>query len=122
MNEAYGKKTWLVPDGFFPSKYTSQKSHEAICVINTGDEDAEIKITLFFEDQPEISDFLYVCPARRTKHIRMDKLTNQSDLPVPMDTSYAMLIESSNPIVVQYSRMDTSQSEMALMTTIAYSV
>ena len=33
-----------------------------------------------------------------------------------------MLVESSVPVVVQYSRLDTAQAELALMTTIAYPV
>jgi len=37
-----------------------------------------------------------------------------------MDVPYAMMVESDTEIVVQYSRMDTSQAEMALMSTIAY--
>ena len=41
---------------------------------------------------------------------------------IPRDTPYAILVESSEPIVVQYSRLDTSAVEMALMTTIAYPV
>ena len=122
MNSAYGKKTWLIPDGFLHSKSNGQPSHESICVINTGIEDAKIDITLFFEEQSELGGFEYICPARKTKHIRMDKLKNKNGDPVPKDTPYAMLVQSNNPIVVQYSRLDTSQCEMALMTTIAYPV
>jgi hypothetical protein len=122
MTGALGKKTWLIPDGFWPSKYNGQQSHEAICVINAENDDAEIEITLFFEEQPEMGGFQYICPARRTKHIRMDKLKSKNGKPVPIDTPYAMLVQSNNPIVVQYSRMDTSQCEMALMSTIAYPV
>ena len=122
MSDPLGKKTWLIPDGFLHSVSHGQLSHEAVCVLNTGSEDALISITLFFEDVEELGDFEVVCPARRTKHIRMDKLKNKQGMPIPLDIPYAMLVQSSNPIVVQYSRLDTSQSEMALMTTIAYSV
>lgn len=40
--------------------------------------------------------------------------------PVPRDTDYASVIESSVPIVVQHSRLDSRQAENALMTTIAH--
>jgi hypothetical protein len=33
---------------------------------------------------------------------------------------YAMMVNSGENIIVQYSRMDTTQAEMALMTTMAF--
>lgn len=121
--KAYGKKTWLIPDTFLNSVSRNDSvSHEAICVINTGDTDAEIALTLFFEDRDPRTDFHAFCAAGRTHHIRMDKMLSDGGQPIPRDTPYAVLIESSAPIVVQYSRLDTSHAEMALMTTIAYAV
>jgi hypothetical protein len=35
---------------------------------------------------------------------------------------YAMRVESSVPVVVQCSRMDTTQSALSLMTAVAYPV
>jgi len=119
----YGKKVWLIPDTYLNSvSKNDQLSHEAICVINTTDNDAEIKLTLFFEDRDVITDFSSFCAAKRTHHIRMDKLRDSEGNMIPRDTPYAVLVESSTPIVVQYSRLDTSRAEMALMTTIAYPV
>ena len=121
--KTYGKKTWLIPDCFLdPVSKGDLISHEAICVINTGDADAEISLTLFFEDRQPRTDFHAFCGAGRTHHIRMDKLRSDAGELIPRDTPYAVLVESSAPIVVQYSRLDTSQAEMALMTTIAYAV
>ena len=121
--KAYGKKTWLIPDTFLDSvSKNGSVSHEAICVINTSDVDADIKLTLFFEDREARTDFSSHCPAMRTHHIRMDKLRNADGQPIPRDTPYAVLLESNAPLVVQYSRLDTSAAEMALMTTIAYPV
>ncbi|MBQ3708535.1 MAG: hypothetical protein II889_11600 [Clostridia bacterium] len=121
--KAYGKKTWLIPDTFLDSvSKNGSVSHEAICVINTSDVDADIKLTLFFEDREARTDFSSHCPAMRTHHIRMDKLRNADGQPIPRDTPYAVLLESNTPLVVQYSRLDTSAAEMALMTTIAYPV
>ena len=83
--------------------------------------DADIRLTLFFEDRDARTDFKSYCPAMKTHHIRMDKLRSENGEPIPRDTPYAVLIESNTPIVCQYSRLDTSAPEMALMTTIAYS-
>ncbi len=121
--KAYGKKTWLIPDTYLNSvSKNDQISHEAICVINTSDVDAQIKLTLFFEDRDIDESFSSFCGSRRTHHIRMDKIRNAEGKGIPHDVPYAILIESNTPIVVQYSRLDTSRAEMALMTTIAYGV
>lgn len=102
------------PEITTPGHYVS---HEAICVLNTGDVDADIKVTFYFEkDEPVVTEGLY-CKARRTNHIRMDMLAA-----VPMGVPYAALVESSVPVVVQYSRLDTTQANNGLITTIAYPV
>lgn len=111
---------WLIPDAFWHSLGNGCfPSHEAVCVLNTSDKDALIRFTLFFEDQDELGGFTCNCPARRTRHIRMDKLVSDYGKTVPVDTPYSILVESDADLAVQYSRMDTSQPEMALMTAIA---
>lgn len=79
-------------------------------------------MTLFFEDREKMTGFDSFCKAGRTHHIRMDKLTDAAGRHVPIDVPYAILVESDVEIVAQYSRLDTAQAEMALMTTIAYPV
>ena len=123
MSQKYGKKTWLIPDCFLHSvSLNEQVSHEAICVLNTTDVDAEISLTLFYEDREKITDFLSECKAGRTHHLRLDQLVSKSGNKIIRDVPYAILVESNTEIVVQYSRLDTSAVEMALMTTMAYPV
>ena len=43
--------------------------------------------------------------ARRTKHLRFNDLNDPET--IPRDTAYASLIESSVPIVVQHTRLDS---------------
>jgi hypothetical protein len=57
-------------------------------------------------------------PARRTKHVRFNGLTDPE--PIPVDTDYASVIESDVPIVVQHTRLDSRQAENALLSTVAY--
>ena len=124
--KAYGQKTWLIPDTYLHSVSSSDRiedrSHEAICVLNTSDEDAHINLTLFFEDKDPCTAFTSFCGAKRTHHIRLDKIRDKDGNGIEKDTPYAILVESDTPIVVQYSRLDTSAPQMALMTTIAYHV
>ena len=117
----YGKKIWLVADCFWDSHSNGEQiSHEALCVLNTSEEDAHLKFTLYFEDREPLTGFESFCPARRTHHVRLDRLRAADGSAIPQDTPYALLMESDVPVVAQYSRLDSAQEAMALMTTIAY--
>lgn len=117
----YGKTCWLIPDGFIPDVSSGAFiSHEAVCVLNTGEGEAKIGLTIYFEDREPMEGFAAVCPARRTNHIRLDKIKNAAGEKIPSGVPYAIMVESDLPIIVQHSRMDTSQAEMTLMTTMAY--
>ncbi len=119
----YGKKLWLLGDGYWDSHSNGLfNSHESVCVLNTSDRDATVNMTLYFEDCEPMKDFIAVCGARRTHHVRMDKLKNAQGLPVPQDKPYAIVLESDVPVIVQYSRLMSSQPELGLMTTLGYPV
>jgi hypothetical protein len=111
-------KTWMIPDCYYESKSHHQPSHESICVLNVGDQDATVHFTLYFEDREPMAGFVSHCGARRTHHIRMDKIISQNGERVPMDVPYAALVACDVDISVQYSRLSTAQAEMALMTAI----
>ena len=55
---------------------------------------------------------------RRTAHVRFNDLEDPE--PIPRDTDYAAIIESDVRVVVQHTRLDSRQSELALITTIAF--
>lgn len=119
--EAYGAKVWFIPDGYYPLHSSGRfASHEAICLLNPGKREAKVEITLYFEDREKITGFHAVCPAERTNHLRMDRIKNENGDSVPAGVPYAMMVVSDVEIIVQYSRMDTSQAPMALMTTMAF--
>ena len=116
-----GKNEWIVPDGFMSDSESGKYvSHEAICVLNLNDMDADIELTIYFEDREPLKDFREICQAQRCNHIRLDKIENAAGEKIPHETPYAVHIKSSLPIVVQHSRMDVTQADMTLMTTIAY--
>ena len=117
----YGKKVWMIADGYMSNTEKGNLvSHEAICVLNLSGEDANIDITLYFENAEPMKGLHAVCKNERTNHIRLDKIVADDGRKIPKDTPYAVLVESDQPIVVQASRLDVSQPEYALMTTIAY--
>lgn len=57
-------------------------------------------------------------PARRTLHLRFDELADPER--VPRETDYASVIESTQPVVIQHTRLDARTGELALLSTLAY--
>jgi hypothetical protein len=119
-----GAKMWMVPDAYYPATSTqgAYVSHESVCVLNTSNQDAKIHLTLYFEDRDKMDSFEAVCKAERTHHIRLDKLMDANGNGVPRGVPYAILVQSDCDIVVQYTRLDTTQAELALMTAMAFPV
>ena len=95
-------------------------SHEAFCVLNVGDATARLAVTVFYEDREPSGPYKVEVGARRTRHFRFNDL--QEPEPIPQDTPYACVIESDRPVIVQHTRLDTRQAELALMSTIAFPV
>ena len=118
-----GHTRWAIAEGYIPGWSHGPEpqftSHETACLLNAGDQDAHVEITLFFSDREPAGPYQVVVPARRTKHLRFNDLEDPA--PVPRDTDYASVIESDVPIVVQHTRLDSRQSENALLSTIAFS-
>lgn len=117
-----GYKVWAIAEGYIPSGSVSSDhaliSHEAACILNASDDEADISITLFFTDREPIGPYRIKVGARRTLHMRFNDLTDPA--PVPRDTSYASVIRSTAPIVVQHTRLDSRNPSIALLSTVAF--
>lgn len=113
-----GKKRWAIAEGYIPPQSTGTtpqlKSHETACLLNASDQDAHVEITIYYADRDPGGPHRVTVPARRTLHLRF------CDLGIAADTDYSSVIESDVPIVVQHTRLDSRQAELALLTTIAY--
>jgi hypothetical protein len=117
-----GRRRWAIAEGYIPGWSNGPEpqftSHETVCLLNAGDEEAHVEVTVYFEDREPAGPYVLSVQARRTLHVRFNELTDPE--PVPEDTNYASVIESDVPIVVQHTRLDSRQSENALLSTIAY--
>jgi hypothetical protein len=120
--DGIGRKVWAIAEGWIPSwshgPEPAMLSHETACILNAGDRDAHVEITIFYSDREPVGPYKVTVPARRTLHQRFNDLTDPE--PIPKATNYASVIVSDVPIVVQHTRLDSRQSENALITTIAY--
>jgi hypothetical protein len=120
MVAALGAHRWLIPDGYLPvGEADGLDSHEAVCVLNTGTDDAHLELLIYLEDAAPIGPFEVVVPGERTKHVRTDHLETDDGRRVPRDVPYAVLVTSDVAVTVQHSRMDVRSPSMTLMTTAA---
>jgi hypothetical protein len=119
---AIGKKRWAIAEGYIPPSSTGphpqMTSHETICLLNAGDVDAQVQVTLFYADHAPVGPYRLVVSAERTRHVRFNDLADPE--PVPKGTDFSSVIESNVPIVVQHTRLDSRQAENALLSTIAF--
>lgn len=124
MESPIGCKRWAIAEGYIPSWSHGPEpqftSHETVCLLNAMDEEAHVSITVYFTDREPSGPYQVVVPARRTKHVRFNDLTDPER--IPLDTDFASVIESDVPIVVQHTRLDSRQAENALLSTIAYAI
>lgn len=124
MSQPIGAKIWAIPEGYIPGDSTGEGramvSHEAFCVLNAGDREANIRVTVFFSDRDPVGPYCLTVPPRRTRHFRFNDL--QKPAAIPRDTDYSSVIESDQPVVVQHTRLDSRQDALALLSTIAFPV
>jgi hypothetical protein len=116
-----GAKVWAIPDGYLPAQSTGGlQSHESTCVLNLGTRPATLELMVYFEDREPLGGFRVTCPAERTVHIRLDSLKNRKGQSIPTATPFALKIKSSSKVMVQHTRLDSTQPALALMTTMAF--
>ena len=117
-----GKQRWAIPEGYIPEGSTApepeMESHETICILNAGEQDVDVELTVFFTDRDPAGPYEATVPAQRTKHLRFNEFDDPE--PVPMGTPFASVLEADGPVVCQHTRLDSRQSENALLSTIAH--
>ena len=122
LSEGLGARMWAIAEGYIPAWSHGPEpeftSHETACMLNAGPHDAHVEITIFYADREPVGPYRVTVPARRTVHQRFNELNDPE--PIPRGTSYASVIVSDVPIVVQHTRLDSRQTRNALITTIAY--
>ena len=120
--EAIGRRRWAIAEGYIPSESSFSDraliSHETACILNPGERDARIAITIFFANREPVGPYRVTVAARRTLHLRFNDLNDPQ--PIPRDTDYASEFESDVPIIVHHTRLDSRRAEVALLSTVAY--
>lgn len=117
-----GRRRWAIAEGYIPGwshgPAPQMVSHEAVCILNAGDQDAHVAIMIYFENRDPAGPYRYTVSARRTRHLRFNEFEDPERIPV--DTPYSSVIAADVPIVVQHTRLDSRQAENALLSTMAF--
>jgi hypothetical protein len=120
--QTIGHHVWAIAEGYIPEGSTGPEpemlSHETACILNTGTQDADVEIYIFFSNREPVGPYHVKVPAHRTSHVRFNDLNEPE--PVPQGTDYASLLISNVPIVVQHTRLDSRQPANALISTVAF--
>jgi len=132
QRRAEGHRVWIIPDAYLPPLTTEDAakratgrgywSHESLCVINTSLKPAHVVLNFYFEDRPPVKNVHVAVGAERTRHIRFDKPEELGGFVVPAGVPYALRVESNVPVVVQHSRLDTTQPNCAFLSVMAHPI
>ncbi|MBO5412070.1 MAG: hypothetical protein J6A38_03215 [Clostridia bacterium] len=116
-----GKKSWVIPDCELPPEGEGVlKGHESVVIVNDSNKKAVIKVALYFVEDEAYENITWEVEPKKVKCFRMNNVEHMCGYVVPLETQYAMKLESSQPIVVQYGRLDNRQTNLAYYTTMAY--
>ena len=118
MDGGEGKKIWLFPDGELPmpDKNSSLEAHEALMILNTSDQDANLKLSFYFEDRDPVKNIKIIVAANRVKCIRLDHPDEIGEFKLPYNTQYALRVESDIKVVATFGRLETTSEKMAFYT------
>jgi hypothetical protein len=117
-----GSRTWLIPDAYLPAAGPpgAYQGHESLCVLNTGPRTATVRIHFYFADRPAVKDVTVRIGAERCLHVRFDRPEMLGGFVVPREVPYGLKVESDEPVVVQHSRLDVTQANMAFLSVVAH--
>lgn len=114
----YGKRVWIFPDAELPPEGVNViPGHESVIVTNVTDAVAKIRITKLFEDREPVQFAVEVQPMR-VRCMRTSAAADFGENTAIVGQQYAIMLESSVPIVAQYGRAETR--EVAFYTTPGY--
>ena len=115
-----GHSRWVFPDGDLPPRGAGEPhGHESLVVLNPNPEAAEIRLTIFFPDSAPVRGLTFRVEGERVRCVRMDEPVGEQEYQVPFG-QYALLLESTVPVVAQIGRMDVQQANLAYYTVMGF--
>ena len=111
-----GNRIWFFPDGDLPPPGDIEpKGHESLLILNPNGADAEVTLTIYFEDQPAVKATGFTIGAERVRCVRLDEAIGAEAFRIPLG-QYALKATSNEPVICQLGRMDVRQPNLAYYT------
>ena len=120
---ALGQRVWVLPGGLIPWPTHGEEPEftgfDQLCILNTGDEAAEVMATIYYEDDEPAGPYRWTVGACRVRHVRFNDLVDPAAL--RLGRPFGCVVRCQVPVVVQFVRQDTRiPGGLALMTTMAF--
>lgn len=117
-----GRTRWAISGGDVPVESTGPEpemvSRDEVCLLNVGEEMATAELTLHYADGRKAGPYSLSVAAERVRHVRVNDLIDP--YAPPLGEAYGIVVEATAPIVVQFTRQDTRQTENATLSTVVY--
>ncbi len=122
MEKQEGYRVWVIPDGDLPPPGEGEiQGHESLVIMNTGSTTAEIELQVFFEESDPQEGIILHVPGKRVRCFRLDRPLGGRKFLIPRG-QYALRVESSVPVFVQFGRADVRQPNLAYYCTMGFAV
>ncbi len=120
--KAYGKLDWAFSGGRSPFLSHGNEpefiSHDKISILNTSEEEVVLEFFIFYENEQPFGTYEVKVKPGRLRKVRFNELIDPAA--IKLDRNYGCLIKANFPVVIQFSRMYTSQKANAIMGTMAF--
>jgi hypothetical protein len=122
--KAIGHKVWAIAGGHIPPSSIGHEpectSRDELFVLNAARREARMELTIYYTDREPVGPYKLKVAAQRVRRVRFNDLIDPEAM--PLDVDYGVVIRANVPIVVQFSRLDTSQPSAAIASTMAFPV
>ena len=106
-----GRKIWAIAGSNIPLEQSGPEpaftSHDSLWMLNATDEEAQVEIWIYYADREPTGPYPLELSARRVRQVRFNDLIDPEAM--PLETDYAAVVTATEPIVVQFTQMDTRQ-------------
>lgn len=114
----------MVPGGHIPlesfGREPENTSRDELQLLNIGDQDANVEITIYYDDRDPVGPYPLKVKSRRVRFVRFNDLIKPEAIYLNRD--YAAVIDADVPIFVQFYRLDSSQPAKAILGIMAFPI
>ena len=117
-----GCRRWAISAGRAPSRATGAEpmfsSRDQLALLNTGPDLANVRMQVLYAEHGPVGPYRIGVAPRRVRNLRINDLIFPEA--VRLDEAYGLVIDSDQPVVVQFTRQDTRAPANAGLMTMAW--